>query len=129
MKILVFGTFDHLHTGHMSVLNQALSRGDLVVIVARDATVEKMKGSSPEQSEQERLDAVRETIPQADVVLGDLDDYFEPIRREKPDLVLLGYDQKLPPGIAMEDFPCPVERMEPFEPEKYKSSLRKRNAE
>jgi hypothetical protein len=40
----------------------------------------------------------------------------------------LGYDQLLPKGIRMEDLPCKVERLKPFDEKKWKSSiLRKRD--
>jgi glycerol-3-phosphate cytidylyltransferase-like family protein len=50
-------------------------------------------------------------------------DFLAPIRKFSPDIILLGYDQQLPPGVQAKDFPCAVERLEAFEPQKYKSSL------
>ncbi|MDO8649434.1 MAG: adenylyltransferase/cytidyltransferase family protein [Candidatus Peregrinibacteria bacterium] len=123
MRILVFGTFDALHPGHRFLLAEALKRGDLTVIVARDANVLRIKGRSPQQPEEERRAAVQEAFPAAEVILGDLEDFLVPVRAYKPDLILLGYDQELPPGVTMEDLPCPMERLSAHEPGKYKSSL------
>lgn len=123
MKVLVFGTFDVLHPGHRFVLDEAEKRGDVSVVVARDANVQHFKGRAPKQSEAERQTAIQDQYPKATVILGHETDYLEPVRDIQPDLILLGYDQKLPPGIQEADFPCKTERLEPFHPEKYKSSL------
>ena len=128
MKILVFGTFDHLHPGHLSLLGQGAARGELHVVIARDAHVEEIKGRRPDESEQQRLENVQKAVPDAFVILGDADDYLVPVREIQPDLILLGYDQKLPPEVQMDDLPCPVERADAFEPEIYKSSLMKPNS-
>lgn len=123
MRVLTFGTFDRLHPGHRAYLGQAQMRGDLTIVVARDGHVRQIKGHGPAQHEEERAEALKKAFPKATVVLGDSMDFTKPLRDFSPDLVILGYDQKLPPGVRLEDFPCPVERAEPFEPERFKSSL------
>jgi len=123
MKVLVFGTFDHLHPGHLFFLQEAEKEGELHIALARDVTVEKLKGFPPRQGEVERMRAIEEAFTNAHVFLGDTKDYLVPVRKVKPDLILLGYDQELPPGVTMEDLPCPIKRVEPHKPEKYKSSL------
>ena len=129
MRVLLFGTFDRLHPGHEFVLQEGLKRGDLHVVVARDVTVERIKGHKPDQSEQKRMNAISEKFPDAHIVLGDNSDYLKPVKAIAPGLILLGYDQELPPGVGLEDLPCEVERLESFEPGRYKSSLRKGNEE
>ena len=124
-KVLVFGTFDHLHPGHHFVLKHAFEKGELYVVVARDATVERIKNKSPDQSEEERQQALQKAYPAATVALGHESDFRQPIQDIGPDLIVLGYDQRLPPGVSESDFPCPVERLPAFKPEKYKSSLRR----
>ena len=123
MRVLIFGTFDHVHPGHLFVFERATERGDVTVVIARDSSVEAIKGKAPDHTEQERQQAVQQALPEAEVILGDPDDYLEPVRTVQPDLILLGYDQQLPPGVLESDLPCSVERLEPFEPQKYKSSL------
>lgn len=125
MRILLFGTFDHLHPGHEFVLSEGAKRGELHVVVARDETVERIKGHRADQSEQERMQAIIDHFPKAKVILGDAADYLTPVKAAQPDLILLGYDQKLPPGVDQGDLKCAVERLPPFEPEKYKSSLKR----
>lgn len=124
MRILVFGTFDRLHPGHRFVLDEASKRGMLGVVIARDANVLKMKGHNPQESAAERKRVIEREYPEAKAILGDITDFLEPVRTFAPDLILLGYDQKLPPGVTAEDFHCPMERLPAFKPEKYKSSLR-----
>ncbi len=124
MKVLVHGTFDHLHPGHEYLLREAGTRGELWVVVARDTTVETIKGHRPDQTESERKQAIEAAFPHAHVVLGHDSDYLTPLRAIEPDLVILGYDQHLPPGVEESDFPCAVERLDAFHPKQFKSSLR-----
>ena len=59
-KVMVFGTFDPLHPGHVDFFRQAKQHGDeLVVVVALDSTVEKTKGRKPSLGENARLAAVQ----------------------------------------------------------------------
>ena len=126
MRIMLFGTFDHLHPGHLSVLREAGLRGeDVTVVVARDKNVERMKGKPPEQGEDERMAAIRLVFPSFDVRIGDDADFLAPVRSVRPDLILLGYDQMLPPGVTEADLGATVERLHAFEPKRYKSSLRR----
>jgi FAD synthetase len=125
VRILTFGTFDDLHPGHRAYLSQAQARGELCVVVARDANVMRIKGRVPLQDEEARARAVRDAFPGATVLLGDAVDFLSPVRSIKPDLILLGYDQKLPPGVDEAMFGCQVERASPHRPDIHKSSLRR----
>ena len=135
-KVLVFGTFDGLHEGHKDFFRQAKEYGDyLVVVVGRDSTVEKTKGRLPKFNEQERLKAVQESKLVDEAILGNkappgekLDPY-KVIEEIKPDIICLGYDQTFFADKLAEELPkrglrnVIIERLKPFEPEKYKSSL------
>jgi FAD synthetase len=126
MKVLVFGTFDEMHPGHEFFLNEAKKYGDLYVVVARDKSVEMIKKRRPVQDEHDRLRILVQKMPDAVVVLGSASgDFLDPVWEISPDLILLGYDQNLPPGIQESDFPCPFDRLKPFWPDRYKSSLRR----
>ncbi|MBU0766903.1 adenylyltransferase/cytidyltransferase family protein [Patescibacteria group bacterium] len=122
MRVLVFGTFDNLHLGHKYLLNEAQQRGDLWIVVGLDETVKRLKGFYPVQSQNERKQAVEKSFPQTHVLLGDSEDYFQPIKNIRPGLILLGYDQKLPPGVTSDNFPCAVERLKAYKPDVHKSS-------
>ncbi len=114
MRVLVFGTFDGLHPGHQFFLEEAGKRGNLHIAVARDENVMRIKNKKPENDENERMAAILEKYPEADVCLGDSDDYLKPVREIKPDLIFLGYDQKMPPGVSEEDLGCNMERLPEF---------------
>lgn len=127
--VMVFGTFDHLHPGHMDLFRQAREHGDrLIVVVGRNKVIKEIKGYEPEQTEEERLDAIVKTGVADMVLLGSLDDRFAHIRNLKPDVICLGYDQRF--SLAQELpslFPdIKLVRLEPFHPEQYKSSLLRR---
>lgn len=124
MRILTFGTFDHLHPGHRFFIERAQERGDLTIVVARDVTAEKIKGRKPDQTEDERKAGLEQAYPGVTVMLGNSGDYLDPVRKTEPDVILLGYDQTFPPGVKEGDLPCPVERLEAYKPEEYKSSIR-----
>lgn len=125
MKVLIFGTFDRLHPGHHFVINAARKRGAVTAVVARDANVMRIKGRMPDQSESERADALRTAFSDVTPMLGDSDDFLMPVRAIQPGLILLGYDQKLPPGVRESDLPCAVERLPAHRPDEFKSSLRR----
>ena len=96
--VLASGVFDLLHLGHVRFLEDAKRAGGedakLVVIVARDSTVEKTKGKKPIMSENERLELVgslrvvdRSMLGHETLGIGEV------IDEVKPDIIALGYDQ------------------------------------
>jgi len=92
--VLTGGVFDCLHYGHLLTLRAAKALGDLlVVVVARDETVERLKGRRPLQSVEERAEVVGE-LSLVDVALEGAKDFRETIERVRPDVVVFGYDQK-----------------------------------
>ena len=125
MRILVLGTFDNIHLGHKFLLKEAASRGELWVVVALDENVELFKGRKPLQSASERKSAIEKFLPEAHVILGNASDYLAPVKQVQPDLIVLGYDQLLLPGIDEKDLSCSIERLSAFEPSKYKSSVQR----
>ncbi len=125
IKVLIFVTFDHFHPGHKFFIQEAIKRGQVTVVLARDANVTTIKGRPPEQSEEERQQAIRRLFPQVITLLGDPKDFLTPVRDVRPDLILLGYDQKLPPGVMESDLPCAIERLPAYHPEEFKSSKRR----
>jgi FAD synthetase len=94
-KVMVFGTFDILHKGHFNFFRQARKYGDyLIAIVARDKTVLAVKRKLPRNSEKIRLNNLKNNNLADKVVLGGLKNKHAVIKRLKPDLICLGYDQK-----------------------------------
>lgn len=122
--VMLFGTFDVLHKGHVYFINEASTHAEQIVIVlARDCNVARLKNKLPLQTEEERLISVQIAFSFAKVVLGDSKDFYQPIRDFKPDLIALGYDQKANEAELKEIFPgIKIIRISAFEPETYKSS-------
>ena len=122
IKVLVFGTFDLLHPGHRYFLKQAKQRGDyLVVVVARDENVKKIKSKLPKDSEKKRKQNLEALNYIDEVYLGhrDLRKKQKWLKKIKPDIVCLGYDQEVNFRSKCVD----VEKIKSFHPNKYKSSL------
>ena len=97
--VLAEGTFDLLHYGHVHYLTDARKaggeNGKLVVIVARDKTVERLKGSKPIISEDQRRAIVESLKVVDEAILGFEDmDMIKVIERVKPDVIALGYDKE-----------------------------------
>ncbi len=119
---MVFGTFDVFHPGHRYFIEEARKKGDVIIVVARDKTVLRLKGVL-RNKEDLRKRVLEEAFPEAKVVLGDEKDPMKVVRTWKPDLVCLGYDQVGFSEELKKKFPeIPIERIEAFKPEKYKSS-------
>jgi len=93
VKVMATGTFDLLHMGHIYYLKEAKKQGDtLVVVVARDSTVRKLK-HEPVTSENIRLRLIKELQVVDEAVLGYEDDMYAIVEEIKPDIIALGYDQ------------------------------------
>jgi len=118
-KVMVFGTFDLLHRGHLNFFQQAKEHGDyLIVVIARDKTVQKLK-RKPHHSEKERLAIVKPHVDK--VILGNLRDRHKVIEKYQPDVICLGYDQRFFLDI-LKNYKIPVKKMKSYYPGKYKSS-------
>jgi len=96
-RIICAGTFDLLHTGHIQYLKRAKALAgnlELIVIVARDDTSEKIKGKKTVNSEEIRLKRIKDLDFVDEAVLG----YgggrvIDRVISLKPDIVALGHDQ------------------------------------
>lgn len=129
--ILVFGTFDLLHAGHRSFLRQAKRLGHkLIVAVGRDRVVAKLKRRKPVQSERQRLRAVAALPIVHRAILASRNPWhrFAFIKKLKPDVIALGYDQRhfttnLHRELKAHGLDCRVIRLKPYKPQRFKSSL------
>ncbi len=126
---MVFGVFDLLHPGHISFIKQAKKLGTfLIVSVARDLNVKRIKEKSPVFDEKKRAQHVKQLKLANRVVLGGTKDPWPHIKKEKPDLIALGYDQgsfvgNLPKELQKRGLKTKVIRLKPFRPEVFKSSI------
>lgn len=65
---------------------------ELYVIISRDVNVNHKP--TPVLPENQRLEMVAALKPVDSALLGSLTDYFEPIAEIRPDIIVLGFDQK-----------------------------------
>jgi len=87
-KVMVAGVFDLIHPGHLYLLWKAKELGKVVVVVARDSTVERIKGKRPIIPESQRLEVVRNLKPVDEAVLGYEGDVLKIVEEIKPDIIL-----------------------------------------
>jgi len=126
-KVMVFGTFDIVHLGHLNLFKQAKKLGNyLVVVVGRDTTSKKIKKITLVHNEKERLEFLKSIKLVDQAVLGNKIDYYKIIKTEKPDVIALGYDQqnfidKLEEKIKEFKLNTKVVRLKSYKPEKHKS--------
>jgi FAD synthetase len=130
-KIMVFGTFDGLHKGHLNFFKQARNLHQfpfLVVSIARDKNVLKIKGKYPNLSEKTRVALVKKCKLVDKVVLSGLKDHLPHIIRMRPNIIALGYDQKayiknLKKDLKNKGVSVKIIRLKPFKEKIYKNHL------
>ena len=105
VRVFVGGTFDGLHLGHVFLLEFARRRGlalarrsgrpgvHLSVVVARDESVRRIKHRSPHHTQRERRRLVASLKLVDAAFVGVPNDFVRSVRKVRPDLIVLGYDQ------------------------------------
>jgi FAD synthetase len=127
-RVLIFGTFDGIHKGHLNLFKQAKKYGDyLIVVVGRDENVKKIKGRYPLKNEQERLLDIQKQEMVNEAVSGGLFNPHEIISKIKPDIIGLGYDQNsftdsLERRINDLNLKVKIVRLKAYKPKIYHSS-------
>ena len=97
MKVMVNGTFDILHRGHIELLNYAKSLGDqLLVAIDTDRRVAELKGPSRPINNQEDRKFFLYNLKAVDIVmLFDTKEQLIDIMKEyQPDVYVKGSDWK-----------------------------------
>ncbi len=131
IRVMLFGTFDGLHKGHLDFFKQAhklATNAFLIVSIARDKNVFKIKGAYPRHSEKERLKFVKNSGLADKVVLGGIRAHLPHIRKERPDIIALGYDQHAYVEnlkTELKDLNVKIVRLKPYKPHIYKNHLLK----
>ena len=130
-KVMVFGTFDGLHDGHLDFFRQAKEHGDFLIAVAgRDVNIKKIKGHFPKRRDRERLTDLQRCKLVDKPVLGYEDDVYMTIETLKPDVICLGYDQisfskNLKSELKKRGLKIEIFRMKGYKPNKMHSSILK----
>ena len=88
------GCFDLLHIGHVRYLEQAKSKGDILIVgINTDRSVQKLKGPNrPIQSEQDRAEILASLKAVNHTVLFDEETPIELIKEIRPDFLVKGGD-------------------------------------
>jgi len=130
--VLASGTFDLLHFGHVKYLEEAKKAGgkntQLIVIVARDSTVEKRKGKKPVMPEDQRRSLVESLKVVDEALLGYEEfDMGKVIEKIRPDIIAVGHDQdgierKVRKAIAEKNLNIQIVRIGRFGKEELNSS-------
>lgn len=130
---MVFGTFDGLHRGHLDFFKQARALHQnpfLIVSIARDENVWKIKGKYPNLPERARMILVEKCKLVDKVVLSGLKNHLPHIIKENPDIIALGYDQKtyvpnLKKDLKNKAVSVKIVRLKPYQEKIYKNHLLK----
>lgn len=100
----------------------------MTVVIARDETVKKIKGKMPINNENTRALNLKKTGWVEKIVHGNLKDKYKIIKKIRPDVIALGYDQfaftyGLEKFLIDKKINAKIERLKAYHPEIYKSSL------
>ena len=131
---MVFGTFDGLHEGHSNFFKQSRKLSSspfLIVSLARDKNVVKIKGKLPDLNEKKRLILLKNNSLVDKVVLSGIKDHIPHILKESPDIIALGYDQKayvknLKKDLKNKGLIVKIVRLKPYKKHIYKTHLLKK---
>ena len=130
---MVFGTFDGVHPGHLNFFKQAKKiskKSFLIVSVARDKNVLKIKKSLPFLHEKKRIALLKKIKIVDKVVLAGRGNHIPHIIKERPDVIALGYDQRayvknLKKDLKNKGIPVKIVRLSPYREHIYKNEILK----
>ncbi len=133
-KVMIFGTFDGLHRGHLNFFEQAralVKNPLLIVSIARDKNVKKIKGQNPELNEVKRMKLVQAVRIVDKVVYSGVLKHLPHILKERPGVIALGYDQtayvkNLKKDLKEAGLDARIVRLKPHKEHIYKNSLLKK---
>lgn len=95
-RILIAGTFDILHPGHVFLISEAAKLGEVIVVIARDENVLRTKGRPVIVPEDQRLFMIQALKGVSKAVLGNSGpDFVKIVEDLEPDILLLGPNQKI----------------------------------
>ncbi|EKE40679.1 hypothetical protein ENUP19_0259G0035 [Entamoeba nuttalli] len=93
-EVMIAGTFDLIHPGHIHFIQEAAQFGRVVVIIARDNVVKRIKQRETVLDEKMRQSIVEGIKGVSEVVLGcENGNWYEPVLKRNPHLFLMGFNQ------------------------------------
>ena len=124
------GVYDIIHPGHIHTLKNSKQEGDLLIVsIARDNRVIKIKGRKPINNEKMRTILVS-AIRYVDLtVLGSKGDIFGIVKKIKPNVITIGYDQthqinELKKRVKMNNLNIKIKKLDSPIPHVKSSNLR-----
>ena len=92
IKVLVGGCFNKIHSGHIYFLNKAKALGNYLIVVLAHDKNNKKPYAIPAVKRKRKLTALKIADK---IVIGNPADFLKIVEKLKPDVIALGYDQKL----------------------------------
>ena len=92
IKVLAGGCFNKIHPGHLYFLIKAKALGDYLVVVLAHDRNNKKPYAIPAKERKKKLHELRIADK---IIIGHPTDFLETVKKVKPDIIALGYDQKL----------------------------------
>jgi len=104
MKVMVNGTFDILHRGHLEMLQYAGDMGSLLVCIDTDRRVQELKGETRPVNNQEDRKYLREGMRFVDWVklFDSKEELIEIMKQYQPDVYVKGSDWKGHSSVAQQ---------------------------
>jgi D-beta-D-heptose 7-phosphate kinase/D-beta-D-heptose 1-phosphate adenosyltransferase len=102
MKIIVNGTFDILHRGHIEMLQYAGDLGSLLVCIDTDRRVQELKGADRPINNQEDRKFMLESLQCVDWVktFDSEQELIDIIKEYNPDIMVKGSDYRDKPIVG-----------------------------
>ena len=133
-KVLVFGTFDNIHPGHVNFLKQARQYGEyLIASVARDEFVLRIKGRAPIHSQEQRIRHVMQSgLIDAAYLSDEAQGSYSLVEKLGASVVCFGHDQieleeNFSDWLTRRSIKIRTVILKAYKPEKYKSSKMKKS--
>lgn len=98
--VMVAGTFEILHPGHLAYLREAWRRGYVTAVVSADENAERVKGRRIVIPQRQRAEVLSSLYFVHKVVHGRPGDIFDIFYEVKPDVVLLGPNQSVSEDVV-----------------------------
>ena len=93
VTVFAAGCFNRVHKAHRRMLELARALGDRLVVVLSSDAHNKKPNALPAAARLRRMEA----LGLADkVILGEPDSFARSLLSERPEILVLGYDQRLP---------------------------------
>jgi len=95
-QVVIAGTFDILHPGHVFLISEAAKLGEVTVVIARDENVLRAKGHPVIVPAKQRLFMVQALKGVSKAILGNPGpDFLSIVEELNPDILLLGPNQQM----------------------------------